>query len=119
MRLAGSATQGKPSHTMIKAIKQFVWEDLPYTLVEMRPVYGPRHQMQLHAVSIGHPMVGDTEYAADRRMDGWNPEMPPEHYPRLFLHCIKIKTENFCANVEDNNIFPYVENNINSYLENI
>ncbi len=33
------------------------------TLVELRPRTGRRHQLRMHCLSIGHPIVGDYAYA--------------------------------------------------------
>lgn len=52
-----------------------------YTLVELTPVTGRSHQLRVHMLSIGHPILGDDLYA------------PPEALamsPRLQLHACYI-----------------------------
>lgn len=49
------------------------------TQLELEPVTGRSHQLRVHLMSIGHPIVGDTLYA-----EGW-----PAH-PRLLLHATQL-----------------------------
>ena len=45
------------------------------TRVELEPLTGRSHQLRVHLLAIGHPIVGDALYA------------PPEHQAaRLMLH---------------------------------
>jgi tRNA pseudouridine32 synthase/23S rRNA pseudouridine746 synthase len=64
---------GKPSRSRWRALQS---SDTA-TLVELEPVTGRTHQLRVHLLSIGHPMLGDSLYA------------PPEIKalsPRLLLH---------------------------------
>jgi tRNA pseudouridine32 synthase / 23S rRNA pseudouridine746 synthase len=52
-----------------------------FTLVNVYPKTGRRHQIRVHFYSIGHPIVGDLQYG-DRTI--------ALKYPRLMLHSEKI-----------------------------
>ena len=65
---------GKPSLTRWRVIGP---GPLPGTSrVELEPVTGRSHQLRVHLLAIGHPIVGDTLYAAGLRPAA----------PRLLLH---------------------------------
>lgn len=49
---------GKKSITDYQVLKRFD----SYTLVELKPKTGRRHQLRVHLYSIGHPIVGDKKY---------------------------------------------------------
>mmetsp|Transcript_1398 Transcript_1398/g.1734 ORF Transcript_1398/g.1734 Transcript_1398/m.1734 type:complete len:102 (-) Transcript_1398:723-1028(-) len=53
-------------------------EGKPVTLLHLEPVTGRRHQLRVHCLAIGHPLVGDCAYA-----DDW-------HSYRLFLHARRL-----------------------------
>ena len=36
------------------------------SLLWLTPHTGPRHQLRLHMAHVGHPIVGDYTYAADK-----------------------------------------------------
>lgn len=70
-------TTGKPSHTRWRVLGQGVVAGLPTTALELEPVTGRSHQLRVHLMAMGHPILGDELYA------------PPEvHHatPRLLLH---------------------------------
>jgi len=59
-------TNGKPSLTHYRVLER---EDAggsktPVTRVEFRPVTGRSHQLRVHALSIGHPILGDNLYGS-------------------------------------------------------
>ena len=51
------------------------------TLVELTPVTGRSHQLRVHMLALGHPILGDPFYA----------EGPAADYPRLMLHSEKLR----------------------------
>ncbi len=68
---------GKPSVTDFEVIKR----EKKTTLVGLLPITGRSHQLRVHLLSVGHPIVGDEFYA------------PPEairYSPRLQLHAAEL-----------------------------
>ena len=64
---------GKPSLTRWRALAQ----DGATTRVELEPVTGRSHQLRVHMMAIGHPILGDVFYA---------PANIEALSPRLLLH---------------------------------
>ncbi len=60
-----------------------------YTLLEVMPKTGRKHQIRCHLASIHHPIAGDIMY-------GFKDSPVPEGLTRQFLHasCLKIKMPN-------------------------
>ncbi len=55
--------KGKPAQTHWRLLRKV--EDvagLPATRLELRPVTGRTHQLRLHCMAMGHPIVGDRLY---------------------------------------------------------
>ncbi|WP_374433874.1 pseudouridine synthase [Inhella sp.] len=71
--------QGKPSQTD--------WRSAPgpcpsgHSRLELRPVTGRAHQLRVHLLALGHPIVGDALY---------DPARPA---PRLLLHAERLAAE--------------------------
>ena len=53
---------GKSSETRFKVLKRYT----SAALVEARPRTGRTHQVRVHAYSLGHPLVGDILYGAQK-----------------------------------------------------
>lgn len=51
-------------------------------LLEVEPLTGRRHQIRVHCYAMGHPVLGDTRYGADRPVGG---------APRLMLHAAELR----------------------------
>jgi 23S rRNA pseudouridine1911/1915/1917 synthase len=51
---------GKPAQTRYRVVRLFA----AYTLLELEPLTGRTHQIRIHCDLIGHPLVGDSIYAA-------------------------------------------------------
>ncbi len=51
--------QGKPAQTFWKVLDRAPL----FTRVELRPYTGRSHQLRVHMLSLGHPMLGDSLYA--------------------------------------------------------
>jgi tRNA pseudouridine32 synthase/23S rRNA pseudouridine746 synthase len=68
---------GRPSLTHWEVIGQ----EGPHTRVALHPITGRSHQLRVHMLHLGHPILGDTLYA------------PPEIQaaaPRLLLHAARL-----------------------------
>jgi RluA family pseudouridine synthase len=76
-RMGIDAARGKPSSTAYEVKRRFD----AYTLLDVRPASGRRHQIRVHLYSIGHPVVGDTRYG-DKDLQS--------RFPRLMLHASEI-----------------------------
>ena len=72
-RMGIDEAKGKPSKTVYKVIKKYP----SYTLIELNPTTGRRHQLRVHLYYIGNSIVGDVRYGE---------KMVQEKYPRLMLH---------------------------------
>lgn len=61
-----------------------------YTLVEMKPETGRKHQLRRHMAHLRHPIVGDTRHG-----DGVHNRFFREHFDvrRLLLHAVKLSFE--------------------------
>lgn len=55
----------RAARTLIVVLAHGTWHGQPVTRVRFEPESGRRHQLRLHSALIGHPIVGDTTYAAD------------------------------------------------------
>lgn len=64
---------GKPSQTHWQVVQR----DAKSTLVELTPITGRSHQLRVHMLALGHPILGDRLYAH---------EEAKVNYPRLCLH---------------------------------
>lgn len=53
--------EGKPAHTFYRVRRRFDNR----TLLELHPTTGRSHQLRVHCLSIGHPIVGDRFYAPE------------------------------------------------------
>ena len=51
-------------------------------LLEVEPLTGRRHQIRVHCFAVGHPVLGDTRYGANRPVGG---------APRLMLHAVELQ----------------------------
>ncbi len=69
-----------------------------YTLAEVHPITGRRHQIRVHAAYVGYPIVGDKLYGPDETLmqrfivDGLTPEMERQlKLDRQALHAYRIE----------------------------
>ncbi len=77
-RMGIDEKKGKPCLTMYKVLKRYD----NYTLLELNPSTGRRHQLRVHLYYINHPIVGDLRYG-DYSIQ--------KNYPRLMLHAKSIE----------------------------
>lgn len=66
-RMGVDDINGKPSETHFSVLKRYD----RFTLVELHPQTGRRHQLRVHLYSIGHPIVGDTRYGDKALQQGF------------------------------------------------
>jgi tRNA pseudouridine32 synthase / 23S rRNA pseudouridine746 synthase len=69
--------RGKPSLTRYRVLDHRPCAHAPSTRVELQPLTGRTHQLRVHLMAIGRPIVGDTLYA---------PAQVQARSPRLLLH---------------------------------
>jgi len=72
-RMGVDEPKGKPSETKYHVVKRYG----EYTLLELNPSTGRRHQLRVHLYHLGHPVVGDLRYGNK------NSQIK---FPRLMLH---------------------------------
>lgn len=77
-RLVRVQEGGKPSRTEFRVIARYA----DCSLVEARPITGRTHQIRVHALQAGHPLLGDEKYG-DKDANQWARE---RGLRRLFLH---------------------------------
>lgn len=81
MRAARPGEEGKPSTTRVRAL-----EVLPgATLVEAEPLTGRTHQIRVHLLSLGHPLLVDHQYTRPGPWGGGVLTRTPLHASRLEL----------------------------------
>jgi tRNA pseudouridine32 synthase/23S rRNA pseudouridine746 synthase len=56
--------RGKPSQTRYQVLS----ENEESSLVELTPITGRSHQLRVHMLSLGHPILGDRLYAHDKAL---------------------------------------------------
>lgn len=76
-RMGVDEIKGKPSKTEYEVIKRYP----SFTLIELNPTTGRRHQLRVHLYYIGNAIVGDARYG-DKSYQ--------ENFPRLMLHAKSI-----------------------------
>ncbi len=70
---------GKPSRTRWRLLAQHA--DTGTARLALEPITGRSHQLRVHLLAIGHPIVGDTLYG------------PPDGAPRLMLHASALRLQ--------------------------
>lgn len=91
------AKQDKPPQDAVTQYRRLGTVELPmavgrypasrYSLVEVKPKTGRKHQIRRHMKHISHPLVGDTRYGNGRHNDAFR-----EHYhlDRLLLMAVEL-----------------------------
>ncbi|MFT5721720.1 MAG: 23S rRNA pseudouridine955/2504/2580 synthase [Motiliproteus sp.] len=82
-RLVNVDPEGKVSITEFRLLESYEH----CSLVEAKPVTGRTHQIRVHVLHAGHPIIGDPKYG-DERM---NRLMKAEGVKRLFLHAAELR----------------------------
>ncbi len=73
---------GKQSHTFFRTLKRC--PQTQSTLLDLFPITGRSHQLRLHCLGLGHPILGDQLY---------NLEQSHQKAPRLMLHAEHISLQ--------------------------
>jgi tRNA pseudouridine32 synthase/23S rRNA pseudouridine746 synthase len=76
-RVAVDSQRGRPCQTEFRVMDRLAG----WTLLEVKPLTGRRHQIRAHLYSVGHPVAGDPLYGDYRSR---------EAMPRLMLHAEQI-----------------------------
>jgi 23S rRNA-/tRNA-specific pseudouridylate synthase len=58
MKVAPAGLMGKPSRTLVRPVQTFA----KATLVECEPLTGRQHQLRVHLMAKGHPLLVDHQY---------------------------------------------------------
>jgi 23S rRNA pseudouridine955/2504/2580 synthase len=85
-RVCVSPKEGKESKTQWNVQERFMHA----TLVYASPLSGRTHQIRVHGLSIGHPLVGDEKYGHETEYRGAKPR-------RLCLHAMRLDIPGYPA----------------------
>ncbi|MBA4068791.1 MAG: RNA pseudouridine synthase, partial [Acinetobacter sp.] len=85
-RVCVSPKEGKESKTQWNVQERFMHA----TLVYASPLSGRTHQIRVHGLSIGHPLVGDEKYGHETEYRGPKPR-------RLCLHAMRLDIPGYPA----------------------
>ena len=59
---------GALAETLVSIARRFAREDGEYSLVDVLPRTGRKHQIRIHLAHVGHPIVGDKLYGSDEQL---------------------------------------------------
>mgnify|MGYP003384646295 FL=1 len=74
--------EGKPSVTRYRVLEKYA----DVSLLEAKPVTGRTHQIRVHCLHVGHPIIGDNKYG----LEDANLDMRQQGLKRLFLHAAQL-----------------------------
>ncbi|CAJ1424642.1 unnamed protein product [Effrenium voratum] len=83
--LGACSTEGREAVTRFRVLGYFHGHKGSYSLVQVQIEHGRQHQIRLHMASLGHPIVADGRYAAQKAKED------AEICPRLFLHACYLR----------------------------
>lgn len=58
---------GAAAETRVRVMRTFVRDDAPFSLAEVTPMTGRKHQIRIHLAHAGFPIVGDKLYGDDEQ----------------------------------------------------
>ncbi|WP_257281443.1 MULTISPECIES: 23S rRNA pseudouridine(955/2504/2580) synthase RluC [unclassified Endozoicomonas] len=79
--------EGKRSKTLYKVLERFSHASEMATLVEASPVTGRTHQIRVHCLYAGYPILGDEKYTSDED----NRRFREFGLKRLYLHAARLR----------------------------
>lgn len=80
--------RGKPSHTRWQVLGHAQLGPLVTTRLALEPITGRSHQLRVHLLALGHPIVGDALYAQAQVATA---------APRLLLHACELVLAHPCS----------------------
>lgn len=75
---------GKECETEVEVLHQGMYGGLPVTKVAFKPITGRRHQLRVHSLRLGHPIVGDVTYSS------LSAASAARSAPRMMLHALSL-----------------------------
>ena len=80
-------TDGVLATTHYRVLRRFIRAERTFSLLEVTPRSGRKHQIRIHLQHIGHPIVGDKIYGGDERLylDFIQRRLTTEQRERLIL----------------------------------
>tara|TARA_Y100001970_G_scaffold100238_1_gene125965 strand:- start:328 stop:1245 length:918 start_codon:yes stop_codon:yes gene_type:complete len=75
--------KNKPISEKAKTYFKVLDKNVNFTLIEMKPITGRKHQLRKQLFEIGHPIYGDQKYNIAKKLQGTN--------KNLMLHSYQIK----------------------------
>ncbi len=105
--------EGKSAKTSFELIQNF--EDA--CLVKARPLTGRTHQIRVHALSMGQPVIGDEKYGDD----ALNKKMKDRGCPRLCLHAeaLRFSITNDKGEKKDYHFEAPLDEKIQKFMKNL
>jgi tRNA pseudouridine32 synthase / 23S rRNA pseudouridine746 synthase len=89
MKLGTPSNPGRASCTEYTVVAQGTYHGAPVSKVMLIPATGRRHQLRLHAMAAGFPIVGDATYIIDEGKKYFgNEDFVP---PRMMLHARRLE----------------------------
>ena len=113
-------TGGREAITHYKVERRIESKFGKFTLLELQIDTGRTHQIRVHMASLGHPVVGDTNYGASRELKARTGGITslPLSLPRNFLHAMSLQLEHPRTGAQLSFVQP-MPPELKSYLQKI